>query len=149
MTYTKKILLAFMAMAIASGSSFTAFADNDEENQKEDPVQKTVVRKVQRTYDYSQLIAPMEAREDAIASSWVAEFEANGTALLQRREELTAAYALTETKAVKAAVKAAHKKFREAKNDSRKQGIAERKLAWETFNKAVKSLRVPAIVNAE
>ncbi len=165
MSYSHKLVLAGLTLAIASGSSFSAFADSNTTEDSSSPTsivnavppavpkQKTVrapkVKTVKAPFDYTKLVAPLEAREDAIAASWVKEFESNGTSLLARKTALTAAYNLTDAKAVKAAVKAAHENFRTTVKQARKDGIAERKLAWDTFNKAVKALKVPVTGNAE
>lgn len=100
-------------------------------------------------FDFKKIIPAMQAREDAIANSWVTEFEAKQLALLNRRIALMDAYNMTDKKMIKSAVKAAHKAFHDAKSAATKNGIIERKAAWETFRKEVKALKTPVTNQVE
>jgi hypothetical protein len=101
------------------------------------------------TFDYKKVLPAMQAREDAIALSWVKEYEAKQAALVIRRASLTSAYNLTDNKAVRSAVREAHKAYYDAITLARKTGRAERKAAWDTFNNAVKALKVPTTSRME
>lgn len=146
MSYShKKLALSAVTLVLAVGSSVPAFADNDAKVTPTTTVASPVATSSTKvSFDFSQVIAPMQIREDAIANAWAKEFEALGDALFDRRTELINAYALTSTKEVKAAVKAAHKKYHNAVKKARMESVSDRKAAWDTFNKTVKAMKNPA-----
>lgn len=151
MSYShKKLALSAVTLVLAVGSSVTAFADNAAEaTPTTTSVTPVVAAPTKVVFNFSQVVAPMQTREDAIANAWAKEFEALGAALSDRRTELTNAYALTNQKDVKAAVKAAHKKYHDAVKQARKESVADRKAAWNTFNKTVKAMKNPAPTTIE
>lgn len=151
MSYShKKLALSAVTLVLAVGSSVTAFADNEVETTSTTTATTPVVTTAPKvTFSFSQVIAPMQIREDAIASAWAKEFEALGVALSDRRTELTNAYSLVNKKEVKAAVKAAHKKYHDAVKSARTESVKDRKAAWDTFNKTVKAMKNPAPASIE
>lgn len=154
MSYSKNFLLASVAVIAVTSVSLNAFADeamlvdtapisNMTPAANVTTVERPLLNSVKKSaFDFKKLLPALEAREDAIANSWVTEFEAKQLALLNRRISLTNAYNLADNKSVKIAVKAAHKAYHDAVELARKNGRAERKAAWETFNNTVKVLRV-------
>ena len=161
MSYTKNIMLAGIAALVVTTSWFTAFADENMSGETSVTstalptstganTQTPTANSTKRgTFDFKKILPAMQAREDAIALSWVKEYEAKQAALLNRRASLTSAYNLTDNKAVRSAVREAHKAYYDAITLARKNSRAERKAAWDTFNNAVKALRVPTTSRVE
>lgn len=161
MSYTKNIVLAGIVALVVTSSWSYAFANetlaNDLPLTTSNPLTATgadtqtpapVIPK-KAAFDYKKILPALEIRENAIATSWVKEYEAKQKALLDRKNSLISAYNLSDNKAVRSAVRQAHKTYYDAIALARKSGRAERKSAWETFNNAVKALRVPTASRVE
>lgn len=142
MKMTKKAALASLAaMTLAAAVAAPAYArrgaDDDLETRREsrrDRVASTTLA----TADLGCLSEAVAAREDALLAA-LDEFNGDAkSALTERKSDLADAYAETDRKEVKEAVKAAWKTYRDAMKSARSELKADKKSAYAEFKSSAK-----------
>ena len=145
----RKLLTSATAAVIALSMAAPAFAHSSASVELKSRINdfKTEVKTEARVgkqataTDLACMQAAIEKRENALIAAVDANNAAWKASLTTRRDELIAAWKLTDSKARREAVKAAWKKFRDARKTQRETLRTARKNAWEQFKKDAKACK--------